>query len=119
MVREGSDQCICLGLITICCSVLELDEDSRAGTHLYPQILTRLSQPALANCLMGCCGCCGCPGVELLDVGVMREPGITAGAQETAFAPIEWAVKMSACHVLSSCEYGENKIEEEGIKTNF
>ena len=30
-----------------------------------------------------------------LGVGVIRDPGTTAGAHETAFAPIEWAVKMA------------------------
>lgn len=55
-------------------------------SSLYPQILTRLSHPALAKRLMAL-NCAGpWPGAE--DCGVMREPGRTAGAQDTALHPI-------------------------------
>lgn len=35
-------------------------------------------------------------------LGVMRDPGRMAGAQETALQPMAWPVKMSASHWPSS-----------------
>jgi hypothetical protein len=58
-----------------------------------PHILTKLSQPALANRFTPCgVACCG----------VMRDPGSTAGAQETALHPMACPLKMSAPQVPSS-----------------
>ena len=61
---------------------------------------TRLSQPAEAKrCTEGALGV---PGA-----GTTREPGMTAGAQETALQPMACPLKMSAPHWPSSGEEGQ------------
>ena len=82
-------------------------------SYLYSQILTKLSQPAVANLWIkgvllsvgwgtwpGAVGAWGCWAET-------REPGRTAGAQETALQPIGCAWTMSTAHVPSSEIWGE------------
>jgi hypothetical protein len=72
--------------------------------YLKPQILTKLSQPALAKRLTEFAVGALLPwfGPGTPGVGVISEPGRVAGAQETALQPTLCALKMSAPHVPSS-----------------
>lgn len=72
--------------------------------YLKPQILTKLSQPALAKRLteFAVGGLLPWFGPGTPGVGVINEPGRVAGAQETALQPTLCALKISAPQVPSS-----------------